>query len=95
MDRVSTFERRLGEAARVAGIARTLEAVHDDQVRGRLSSGTLRVGQHLDVRRGTEIFRLDREPLDIQASRPIIAGDGQEMGIREQRYERIQIPILE
>ena len=90
MDRVSTFERRLGEAARVAGIARTLEAVHDDQVRGGLSGGTLRVGQYLDVRRGTEIFRLDWKPFDIQAARPVVAGNGKEMRIREQGYERIQ-----
>ena len=52
------------------------------------------MNQYLNIRSGAEKPRLHRETIDIQAARPVVAGDGEQVGIRQERDERFQILIL-
>jgi hypothetical protein len=83
MDGVPGFECCLGEAARVTGIARTLQAVHNQQLGWRFPKGTLRMDQHLNVGGCAEELGLYGKSGDVQAPRPEVSRDGESVGIRE------------
>ena len=52
------------------------------------------MNQDLDARLGVVELRLDREPSLVHAATPVVAGDGQQVGIAKQRNKWLQTNIL-
>ena|SRR5438046_6809933 len=94
MDRISGFEGGLREAAGITGIARPFEAVNENQLRARACLGTLGVDKDLDAGFGFVEIGVDRETGEVESAGPVIAGDGEEVGVLEDGDERPQETIL-
>ena len=95
MDGVARFKSRLCQTAGVAGRTRSFEAMHQNQFSG-WQTGGRSLGMHQDLNAGFGLIksRLHRKALFIQLPLPVVAGDGEQVRIPEERNERVQNTIL-
>ena len=84
------FQARLRNAAHVAGFARALQAMRQDDLSQRLARRPLRLHQYLDTGLGAVELRFHRIAFGIQAARPEIAGHGEEVVVGYDGTERPQ-----
>ena len=84
----------VSKAPGVACVARTFEAMDDDDLAEWINVGSLRVDQDLDTGIGIEEAHFDWESLKIGGPPPVVAGDGGEVRIAKQRNEGLQTTIL-
>ena len=78
---------RQAEALHVNGVRGALQAVEHHDFTDRFARGTLRKDHHLDVGLGAVQAAFEREAGKLARAPPIVAGDGLEVRISEQRVE--------
>ena len=76
-----------GEAAHVARLARTFEAVHHDDFAQRFARRALRFHQHLDAGLGVYQAALNGKLRADIGPLPEVGGDGLEVRVAEERIE--------
>src|SRR4051812_23263120 len=87
MHRVSHTEQLVTQAARISGLARPFEAMHQHDVALPLALGALRIDGHLDIRRRAIEHALYRPTNQVFGTRPEIARDGRDVRIAKERIE--------
>ena len=94
MRRIAGSEHRMDHAARVAGVARSFEAVDEDELASRFAIGPLRMYADFDAGLGFVVHRLDGPTLLAFGPRPKISRNGGKMRILEEGLEGAQNNIV-
>jgi hypothetical protein len=89
MDYVARFERGSRHAARIARLARSFQAVDQNQLACRIR-GSLRADQQLNTRLGFKEHVTNGPTALALGARPKITGNGCQVGIFEERLEGAQ-----
>ena len=95
VDCPARLKRRACHASRVSGVARPFEPVDQNDLRHRFALRTLRMDKHLNTRLGFVELRLNLVQAQVRRPPPVVAGDGQKMGVPKEGNKRLQTSILQ
>jgi len=94
MNGASGLESGMRQAARISRGAGPFQAMNQNQLGHRRAFGRLGIHPDLDARLGVVEFRVYREALLVELALPVVAGDGEQVGIPEKGDEGPQKTIL-